>query len=235
MSASVEPGATGREAVGWLVAAMEDVPADDAWLAPEERARVAEFRVPWRRADWRLGRWTAKRLLRAHLPQVTSLTDVVVRSAPDGAPEAWIAGAPAPVALAISHRAGLACCAVARAGVRVGCDAELVEPRSAAFIEAWLTLAERARVASAAAHDRALVANLLWSAKESALKALRQGLRLDPRDAEVTVARDLARRDGAWQPLVVRVGGRAFRGWWRREGGHVLTLVAEPAPARPDV
>jgi hypothetical protein len=40
-----------------------------------------------------------------------------------------------------------------------------------------------------APHERAVLATLIWSAEEAALPALREGLRLDTREVEVTPAR----------------------------------------------
>jgi len=54
------------------------------------------------------------------------------------------------VSLSISHRGGLALCAVANGSVTLGCDVELVEPRSQAFLADFLTPAARAAVAAAA-------------------------------------------------------------------------------------
>ena len=60
----------------------------------------------------------------------------------------------------------------------LGCDLEVIEPHSDAFITDFFTAEEQALITKASAEDRFLVATLLWSAKESALKALHAGLRL---------------------------------------------------------
>ena len=71
----------------------------------------------------------------------------------------------------------------------------------------------------------------MWSAKESALKVLRTGLRRDTRSVEVTCI-DGGAVDG-WHPLQVRPAeGGLFPGWWRRYGDFVLT-VAAAAPLPP--
>jgi 4'-phosphopantetheinyl transferase len=220
-------------AVRWLLQAAADVPAGDGWLAPDERTRLAGMRAPARRADWRLGRWTAKRAVAGWLAAQPAPAAVEVRSAADGAPEVLVDGAPAPLVISLSHRAGLAVCMVAAAGVALGCDLELVEPRSDAFVADYLTAAERAAVQAAPVADRPLLVALHWSAKESALKALRTGLRLDTR--WVAVDPPQAGEPGRWNPLTVRhpATGRAFHGWWRHDAGRVLTMVAAPQPAPP--
>jgi len=217
--------------VRWLLAVAGEVPEGDGWLSPAERERLATLQLPWRRADWRLGRWAAKHAVAAFLaadPQA-----VEIRSAADGAPEAFLAGDPAPVALSFSHRAGRAACAVAPAGTALGCDLELVEPRSEAFVRDYLTPAEQALVGAAPEMDHPLLVNLIWSAKESALKALRTGLRLDTRSVEVRLPEN--GESGGWRPFAVhaRETGKDFPGWWKRDGGWVLTLAASPPPGLP--
>jgi 4'-phosphopantetheinyl transferase EntD len=97
----------------------------------------------------------------------------------------------------------------------------------------YFTPEEQALVGFAAAADRARLVTLLWSAKESALKALHTGLRLDTRAVIVSPvhAPDC---EGAWRPLHVRqVHGPTFRGWWQHTDGMVRTLVAAPPPRPP--
>jgi 4'-phosphopantetheinyl transferase len=158
---------------------------------------------------------------------------VEIRNAPDGAPEVLVAGSPAPLAISLSHRAGLAVCMVAPAGTAVGCDLELVEPRSDRFVADYLTAPEQAAVQAATAADRTLLVPLLWSAKESALKALRTGLRLDTR--WVAVDPPAPAGSGRWHPLTVRhpATRRVFPGWWRHDAGLVVTMVATPPPSSP--
>jgi 4'-phosphopantetheinyl transferase len=112
----------------------------------------------------------------------------------------------------------------------VGCDLELVEPRTPGFVRDVLTDAERRHVERADAvgrHDEA--ANLLWSAKESALKLLGTGLRRDTGSVEVVVpdpAPDAAAH--GWGALrVVAAGNGVLPGWWRRDGRFLLTVVAD--------
>jgi 4'-phosphopantetheinyl transferase len=66
-------------------------------------------------------------------------------------------------------------------------------------------------------------ANLIWSAKESALKVLGTGLRRDTRSVEVIVA-ELNPPQHTWSPLEVRTDeGAVFPGWWRDSGAFLLT------------
>ncbi len=207
------------------------------WLGLREQATWEQLRSPKRRRDWLLGRWTAKEALRVALGTDVPRPRLQIVAAADGAPEAFVGGDRAPVDLSLTHRAGVAACVVAqRKGL--GCDLEVVEPRSPAFVQDWLTDTEQELVEAAGA----LAANLCWSAKESALKATREGLRRDTRSVVVTRADGLtAERAGdacaAWFRLVVedRVTGRAHLGWWRRLDDLVLTVVGAPGPERPVV
>jgi len=216
--------------VGWLTRSRADVPPDDSWLGPRERRTLAALRMPKRRDDWRLGRWTAKAALAAWLGAEPARLEVL--AAPDGAPEASLDGRRAPVSLSLSHRGGRALAVVGAPPLTVGCDLELIEPRSDAFVRDWLAPAEQALVTAAEPARRAELANLAWSAKEAAAKVRREGLRLAVRDAVTRL--DRAPGLDGWRSLSVSWsdGARMTAGWWRAEEGWVMVVAAEP-PARP--
>ena len=221
--------------VRWLLMRAAEVPEGSFWLDPDESEHAARLRLPTRHADYRLGRWTAKRAVALWLgrdPDPAGLCRIAIRPAPDGAPAVFLDNAPAPLAISFSHRAGHAACAVAPAGTALGCDLELIEPRSPAFVQDYFTDTERKLVEAADEAGRPLLANLIWSAKESALKALREGLRMDPREVEVSLG---PKEENGWRPLTVHrvLTGQVFHGWWRREGDFVLTVAAAPPPGPP--
>jgi 4'-phosphopantetheinyl transferase len=235
--------------VYWLEQTEADLPTENGWLSATEVTRLSGFCVPKRRADWRLGRWTAKRAVAAYLtvsPRPSALASIEIRPAPSGAPEVFIEDQPADLTVSLSHRGGVAACAVTPSGYMLGCDLELVEARSDAFVADYFTSEEQALIAQADAADRFLLVTLLWSAKESALKAMRTGLRLDTRSVIVNlgpasmVAEALSptfREVSAgtlWHPLQVsHTGGKIFHGWWQRKGGVLRTLAAHPQPNQP--
>lgn len=185
-----------------------------------------------RRAAWRLGRWTAKAALGAWLGVPAAEVEVLASS--DGAPEAWLHGDRAPVSLSLSHRGDRALAVVVDAPRVVGCDLELVEPRSAAFIREWLSAAEQQLVAGGDEARQALIANLIWTAKEAAAKVRREGLRLDVRAAVVTFTEG-GTTTGGWRPIQVRWndGAPPTAGWWRGDGAWVMTIAAAPAGSEP--
>jgi 4'-phosphopantetheinyl transferase len=216
---------------GWLTRSPAEVPASDVWLGEREREALAGLAPGPRRADWRLGRFTAKAAVAALTG--TAPERVEVMAAGDGAPEVIVDGRPSGMRLSLSHRAGRALAVVAEAGAPLGCDLELVEPRSRAFMDDWLSSRERALVDGAAPADRARLANLAWTAKEAAAKVRREGLRLDLRDAVATLSGAPAPVDGAWRELRVRwePDGPVATGWWREEPRWVFSVAcAEPMP-----
>lgn len=211
----------------WLARGEHALPADLAWLTTLEAERAAGLRFTKRRTEYLLRRFAAKHAVAAVAGVAPhDLGRVEVRNAPTGAPYVLLDGAPAGIEVSITDRAGWAVCLVAADLGELGCDLELVEPRTPGFVSDFLTAAEREYVDSRPDADaRYLAANLLWSAKESALKVLRTGLRRDTRTVEVSVP-EVAPRPEGWAPLSVRGGpGERFAGWWRLDGEFVFTVA----------
>ena len=227
--------------VFWLEQTESDLPATDDWLSRTEAELLSAMRFPKRRADWRLGRWTAKRALSVCLGLAfdsAAAANIEILSASSGEPEAFVGGGIYPISISLSHRAGVALCTIAQAGMALGCDLELVEPHSDAFAADYFTPDEQALLSGTAARDRAFILSVLWSAKESALKALHQGLRIDTRSVSVDI--QLNGGDaGSWYPLRVRCfGERNFHGCWSGSGDVIRTIVADvpllhPIPLDP--
>ena len=224
----------------WLEQDASSVPAGDEWLSGAERARLEELRIPKRRADWRLGRWTAKSALSVYcgLPDhLEALSEIELRPKPSGAPEVFCRDQPVGLAFSLSHSGGRAMCVIVPGSLRVGCDLEAIEERSPAFLADFFTEQEQKLVAETPPIHRGRLVTLLWSAKESALKALGCGLRSDTQWVnalpESFTEPGIGRSDIAhtrWNPLTVTLrGGMIFCGWWSEFRGQVRTVVAEPA------
>ncbi|MGE5206029.1 MAG: 4'-phosphopantetheinyl transferase family protein [Chlamydiota bacterium] len=246
--------------VFWLQQTEADVPAENDWLCGAEKLRLNRIRFPKRRADWRLGRWTGKCACAAYLgrsAQARFLSEIEIRPALSGAPEVFVGDRAEAAAISLSHRAGTAMVAISAPGIALGCDLEIAEPRSDAFIADYFTLEEQLLLALAPAADRLALVALLWSAKESALKALHEGLRLDTRSVVVNlgehpqISRDTAHNSSApglptwsqaasnrsqngWQAFQVRCIScdHTLHGWWQCAGSLVRTVVAD-APLLP--
>lgn len=231
----------------WLEQTEAEVPAENQWLSAQEAVCLSGMRFAKRRADWRLGRWTAKHAVAACLnlrTDLQALAEIEILAASSGAPEVLLHGQPAGIAISLSHRDHTALCTVAPAGTSIGCDLETVEPRCDAFVDDYFTAEEKALIARASVQEQPLLLALLWSAKESALKALHVGLRLDTRCMCVSPADESPQPGGekwqdpcpvfqslnpdAWRPLRVRYsGGRVFGGWWRFKDHLVRTAVSD--------
>lgn len=218
----------------WLEQTEADVPLDNDWLSSSEMLRLRGLHFAKRSSDWRLGRWTAKNAVARYLHlsnQTRELAEIKIRPASSGAPEVFFGNDRAPITISLSHRDRIAACAIADPKVLLGCDLEIVEPHSDAFIADYFT--EKEQTLLARADNKNVVSTMLWSAKESALKALRAGLRLDTRS--VVVSANVSSPEFAgWRPLQVRyTNGQIFHGWWQQNGALVRTLVTDPVSAPP--
>ncbi len=222
----------------WLEQAVADVPPGDDWLSQNEAACQRNLRFVKRRTEWRLGRWTAKRAVAASLKMpehAATLRAIEIRPAADGAPEVILANRPERVTISLSHRAGFAISVVSLSGAALGCDLELVEPRSEAFVVDYLTAEEQQLAARVSEGERSRLVALIWSGKESALKALREGLRLDTRSLGVSFPEPQESPDsGAWLRFcVLHRDQRLLHGWWQATADRLRTVVAEPSPDAP--
>jgi len=215
--------------VYWLEQTQAHPPLSDAWLSAAESHLMSRLRFAKRHADWRLGRWTAKLAIATYLnvaPDFQTLALLEILPQPSGAPRALFDSMPLPITISISHSAGMAICAMASHLAPMGCDLELIEPRADSFVADYFTADEQELIAGADDTDRDLRVTLLWSAKESALKAIGEGLRIDTRC--VAVIPHLASRPLVdWQPLKVqRADGQPYYGWWQTSGPFVQTVVS---------
>jgi 4'-phosphopantetheinyl transferase len=242
----------------WLEQTVADVPAANDWLSSRDESLLSAMRIPKRRADWRLGRWTAKHAVAAHLGLAfdpRTLATIEIRPADSGAPEVYLESGLANVSISLTHRAGIGACAVAPAGMTLGCDLEIVEPRTDAFVEDYFTADEQAMLQGKPAAERHRILAVLWSAKETALKVLRTGLRLDTRCVAITFCHDLVYMDQElpesapgspftaprfsvqdWRPFrACHAGDRVFYGWWQACDDIVRTIAAEQSMGPPRV
>jgi 4'-phosphopantetheinyl transferase len=229
----------------WLIQTADAHPNLARGIAPAgllttvEQARCAGLKTLKRRRDWLLGRWTAKRLLQAWLEERAGLRlpldAFTIAAAPGGAPyvvaddDPNLQSAICHLRLSISHSGERAVCALSESGM-IGADIEQIAPRDWRFVEDYFTDHERAQAQSVPAGDRDTLVTAIWSAKESALKALGLGLTVDTRSVECRLGDALA--DG-WSAIGItcdprRLGGGvpALHGWWRRIDEYIVTVAA---------
>lgn len=221
----------------WLEQTEADVPAVGHWLSDREKLHLSGLRFEKRQKDWILGRWTAKRALASflNLPgDASSLRDIEICAALSGNPEVLLFNEKLGVSFSLSHSAGKALSVVAHSTTGIGCDLELVERRSDSFVTDFFTANEQTLIHQAPTGEQPAVATLLWSSKESALKALHVGLRLDTTLLEVIPSNatshpvDGARADdcAGWSSLsILYMGNRSFHGCWRCADNMVRTVV----------
>ena len=220
----------------WLQQTNANVPPHDAWLCPAERLRLAQLRIPKRRTDWRLGRWTVKCALASYLglpKAIRTFATIAVMPAETGAPRVFIGDEAAEVAVSLSHCDGVGICAVARRPVWLGCDLEKVEPRSWSFVRDYFTPHEQNAVA-ACENDklRASMITVVWSAKEAVLKALETGLRADTRSLTVSFTDEVI-LEAPWRSLIICTNNRCFKGWWKQEKQLLYCFASDQLPAFP--
>jgi 4'-phosphopantetheinyl transferase len=219
----------------WLVRGEEQVPPGQQWLTGAEAARSGGMRFTKRRNEYLVRRYAGKCAVAAAVglsEDPPDLGRIGVLNRRTGAPYVEVDGRTLGLDISLTDRAGWAVCLVGPDLGAVGVDLEIVEPRSDGFVSDFLTPAEQAVVAADPSRDwHDAAANLIWSAKESALKVLRTGLRADTRSVEVLLEEPAGistgggRADG-WQRLSVSSGDSRFPGWWRRDGVFLLTMVA---------
>ncbi len=171
----------------WLAGGEHDLPSGGAWLTSDEATRASGMPFTKRRTEYLLRRWVCKAAVAAvvGLPDdPLSLARIGVTNRPGGVPTVLVDGVETGLDVSLSDRAGWAVCLVGESVGRVGCDLEIVEPRSPRFMADFLTAAEQEYVAAQTAAERDVASNVIWSAKESALKVLQTGLRRDTRSIE---------------------------------------------------
>ncbi|MCX8025553.1 MAG: 4'-phosphopantetheinyl transferase superfamily protein, partial [Thermanaerothrix sp.] len=218
----------------WTLTAGPHVSSDSASLehalSLAEQIHLHTLRFPRRRADWLLGRWVAKHLLRTtdqRLQGIEVQRISILRSA-QGSPQVWVSPeTPFPVSLSLSHREGWVACALALVpDLALGIDLEVIEARPYYFVEDFFTVEEQAFLQGLSANQRVLAVTLIWSLKEAALKALRVGLTWDTRRVNVRLPSGLP-LDSFWRAAEISVRGiyAPWRAWWCVVGQSVLTLA----------
>jgi 4'-phosphopantetheinyl transferase len=230
-------------------------------LCEVEAQQLSTLKVEKRRRDWLLGRWTAKHLVQGYLAEARGaapqLNEIQVANAEDGSPyclalEATGFSQRLPVSLSISHSHGHAFCALCQetdiesmptnsdgaleqpatnSRWSLGCDIEWIEHREQNFVSDFFTAQEMRDVMATPVEQRDRRVTAIWSAKESVLKALRTGLRVDTRRITCQFAPDDSVAQ-EWSPLMVTMDSglmEQFPGacyaWWQVQEEFVLTMA----------
>jgi 4'-phosphopantetheinyl transferase len=205
----------------WHIEDIKQLPAHDNWLTENEIAIQKKLGFAKRKNEWRLGRWTAKNALQKHLSLTVS--EIEILSKENGAPYVIIRDNAKNPALSISHREQKAIAAFSYQFNDIGCDLEFIERRSNAFINDYFTTDEINFIEKNLS-QKDLLANLIWSAKESVSKVLQLGLNLDTRDINVYNISFFHKND--WCELQIKLNENTFHGLWKTIANYVLTLAA---------
>jgi len=226
-------GETGQEGTGltW----------DDKfeWLSPDESDQLLSLRFEKRRSEWLLGRMTAKTLLTHGLDTYRGVAfpRITITNRVDGSPYVLLDGEPQALSISLSHRQGRAVAAVCQdENIRTGIDLEWIEDRDSSFYEDYFTPEEIRLLSTFPGGERAKWGTLIWSAKESMLKAIGQGLRVDTRSAQVLRIDNIV--GIGWCRLDLQTTDhpiQSWQGWWRQLGNHVLTLAVLSFQARIEI
>jgi 4'-phosphopantetheinyl transferase len=224
----------------WLAHGQSDTPTTYERLSAHERSHLDSVRYTKRRDEYITRRWTAKQAIATVLDigrTPDELTRIEIRHRESGAPCVQLDGTMLDVDVSMTGRSGWAVGVVGPLGVTtpgtVGIDLEVVEPRSALFVADYFTAAERAFVARLPAERFDETANLIWSAKEAAVKVQQVGLRVDTRTVDVDLHGD-TEVDG-WVAMTVSGVDGPMPGWWRRSGVFVLTIAYSEPTAPPQL
>ncbi|MGR9347936.1 4'-phosphopantetheinyl transferase family protein (plasmid) [Rhizobium leguminosarum] len=185
-------------------------------LSSDERDRAVTYRFERDRASFIAGRY----LLRQLLSLQTGISPSKVPLSPDRHSKLRLEGRDRPQ-FSLANADGLVAVAVASGCDYVGIDCERVDAEiEEAAVDSYCSADERRWLAELPARERARGAIALWTLKESHLKALGVGLRVDPRNVAFSW------KDG----IPVITGGDRDRRWHHRlvESGsqHVVALAA---------
>jgi phosphopantetheine--protein transferase-like protein len=207
----------------------ENVLADpDRYLGAQEKEIYQKLKFPKRKSEWLGARLVLKDLIRAVDKRSgdREVNEIEVLNENSGAPYLAVSGGRGnPGKVSLSHSNGYVLCAYSPDDIQFGIDLELVESRSTEFVADFFTPGEFDQVTKLPSDEQEIFITVIWSGKESALKALSSGLRVDTRSAEVTVP-EFTINPGEWNNLRLRsslITDKSLSLVWRREGDFVVT------------
>jgi len=216
--------------VYWLSQDLSTSKGINDWLSEREKSILEQLHFTKRRSDWRLGRFTAKEMILRFLQiqnVVVQFDEIEILPEADGSPKVFLKNETAPFTVSISHSHNRAFCILNPSGKPVGCDLEFLEQRSENFVKDYFTEMEMSFVKSCLPRHKTLASNLIWSSKESVLKALKEGLRLDTRSVNINIDAFVPGKD-EWQNFTVEIDkSENYHGCWKQEGDFVYTLATD--------
>lgn len=214
---------------------QEDVPVHFEWLHPLEIAYLETLRFDKRRLDWLLGRWTSKVLLQQVLCPDAPLSEIEIRKGQNREPLVYLKEELAGCRLSISHSHGKAFCVLSRDNNPVGCDLEKVESRSELFIRDYFTEREHRLFTEkySQVFGRDAFYTLLWSAKESVMKACLSGLSIPAKNIDLQEIKGFNADSWSEISLENRVSKALYHGFFKLGDGFAWAVLAEVGQGDP--
>lgn len=199
------------------------------YLGDQEKAAYQKLRFAKRQNEWLGGRLAAKRLMQRVDTRWNQKqrNEIEILSEESGAPYLVISGWQGnPGRVSISHSNGYVFCAYSPNEIQMGVDLELIEPRAGEFARDFFTAKEVDQISTLENTNKILFVTVIWSGKESVLKAISTGLRVDTRSVEVVLPGFYEESTG-WSRLGLKSNltkDNSLSLVWRREGDFVLTV-----------
>lgn len=171
-------------------------------LSNEEIRSYRKLIIPKRRNEWLASRVLAKILISQVLEERDlALCQIEIHKESSGMPYVVIEEKRVG-RLSLSHSGQTVIIAFSTdPKASVGVDVESLEQRTGQMTDLFFTPYESRWVDSLSGRTRILAQNLVWSAKESYLKAVGKGLQMDTRSVTISDASDLSNFPKTWQSL----------------------------------
>jgi phosphopantetheinyl transferase len=192
--------------ISWSVTAIpallhgDEVTAVHEFLNESEREIYWGFKTRKRQLEWLAGRVAIKRLFcLINTPGITPANLMVERET-SGLPYLVAKGERANGRISISHNAGWVAVCQTDSDLRIGIDLEEIKSRDPAFLLDYFSRSEREQIMNGGLHTLDFRTNLIWSAKESVLKAISTGLGTDPLKVEIDGLNSIEQK-GGWGVL----------------------------------
>jgi 4'-phosphopantetheinyl transferase len=198
-------------------------------FSSEELIEYKQFRIPKRQEEWIASRIAGKRLINKVLKtEGLRHSDIMIKKERSGQPYVWIQGiGRIPGGFSLSHSNGYVLCGhTSSVESGFGLDLEMIESRSLEFVQDFFSNQEIKKYHGLSDQERNEYATLVWSAKESFLKAVGVGLSIDTKKIEIV---DASRKsnNSVWSECLVVFNaqkGLFYRILWQRVGNFIWTV-----------
>ncbi len=203
----------------------------DKILSEEEGRAYRKLTIPKRKHEWLASRVLAKCLVaKVFAEQDLHMCEVEVHKEASGMPFIVVDGKRTG-RLSLSHSGNATIVAFSPdSDARVGVDIERLEERTAQMTDLFFTPHESRWVASFEGYQLSLAQNLVWSAKESYLKAIGKGLHLDTRKVAIGNVDLVNSNSGIWHDIAFSTSNQdelRYTMVFQARRNYVLTLCAD--------